>query len=93
MGLSRRAFLKGSGAAAGGAALALTPGELAAEPAAFPLHKRIGEIPTVCTYCAVGCGQIVAVQDGRVVNVASISGGQASTKPGPSAFGNSPWRQ
>lgn len=69
MPLTRRDFLRGSGAAAGGAFLTLAPEELAAEAAAFPLHKRIGEIPTVCTYCAVGCGQIVAVQDGRVVNV------------------------
>ena len=69
MRLTRRDFLKGSGAAAGGALLSSTAVEAAAEPAAFPLHKRVGEIPTVCTYCAVGCGQIVAVQDGRVVNV------------------------
>lgn len=69
MDLTRRDFLKGSGVAAGSALLSTKPAEAAAEPAAFPLHKRIGEIPTVCTYCAVGCGQIVAVQDGRVVNV------------------------
>lgn len=69
MGLTRRDFLKGSGAAAGGALLMLKPGGLAAESPAFPLHKRVGEIPTVCTFCAVGCGQLVAVQDGRVVNV------------------------
>ena len=69
MGLTRRDFLKGSGAAAGGALLATQAAEAAVEPSAFPLHKRVGEIPTVCTYCAVGCGQIVAVQDGRVVNI------------------------
>ncbi len=68
MGLTRRDFLKGSGLA-GGALLTLKPDEPAAEAAAFPLHKRVGEIPTVCTYCAVGCGQIVAVQDGKVVNI------------------------
>lgn len=69
MATTRRDFLKGSGAAAGSAFLTLNQDQLAAEPAAFPLHKRIGEIPTVCTYCAVGCGQIVAVQDGKVVNI------------------------
>ena len=69
MGLTRRDFIKGSGAAAGGALLATQAAEAAVEPSAFPLHKRVGEIPTVCTYCAVGCGQIVAVQDGRVVNI------------------------
>lgn len=26
-------------------------------------------VPSVCPYCAVGCGQIVSVKDGRVVNI------------------------
>ena len=35
----------------------------------FPLHKPIGETPTICCFCAVGCGAIIAAQDGRVVNL------------------------
>jgi formate dehydrogenase major subunit len=35
----------------------------------FPLHKPIGETPTICPFCAVGCGAIVAAQNGRVLNI------------------------
>jgi formate dehydrogenase major subunit len=35
----------------------------------FTLHKPIGETPTICCFCAVGCGAIVAAQDGRVANL------------------------
>jgi formate dehydrogenase major subunit len=35
----------------------------------FSLHKAVGETPTICCFCAVGCGAIVAAQDGRVVNL------------------------
>jgi formate dehydrogenase major subunit len=27
------------------------------------------EVPSVCPYCAVGCGQLVSVRDGRIVNI------------------------
>jgi formate dehydrogenase major subunit len=27
------------------------------------------EVPSVCPYCAVGCGQLVSVRDGKIVNV------------------------
>jgi formate dehydrogenase major subunit len=30
---------------------------------------RTREVPSVCPYCAVGCGQLVSVQDGRIVNI------------------------
>jgi formate dehydrogenase major subunit len=26
-------------------------------------------VPSVCPYCAVGCGQIVSVRDGRITNI------------------------
>jgi formate dehydrogenase major subunit len=35
----------------------------------FPLHKPIGETPTICPFCAVGCGAIVAAENGRVLNI------------------------
>jgi formate dehydrogenase major subunit len=37
--------------------------------AGFPLHKPIGETPTICCFCGVGCGAIVAAQGNRVVNL------------------------
>jgi formate dehydrogenase major subunit len=27
------------------------------------------EVPSVCPYCAVGCGQLVSVKDGKIVNI------------------------
>jgi formate dehydrogenase major subunit len=27
------------------------------------------QVPSVCPYCAVGCGQIVSVRDGRITNI------------------------
>ena len=71
MELSRREFLKLSGATVGGflaasgsSGIALAQG---GEP--FPLHKPIGETPTICCFCAVGCGAVVGAQDGRVVSL------------------------
>ena len=71
MELSRRDFLKLSGASAGGLML---PASFAAKVAAgevtvFPLHKTIGEVPTICPYCAVGCGMVVGANGGKVVNI------------------------
>lgn len=67
--ISRRSFLKASGAAGAGLVLPLDASAGAQAAAAFPLHKPVGEVPTICTYCAVGCGQIVGVQNGRIVSV------------------------
>lgn len=68
MKLSRREFLGVSAATAGGLFL---PSGVAASVAAgrFPLRKPVGETPTICPYCAVGCGAIVATQGDRVVNI------------------------
>ena len=63
MELSRREFLKLSGAGAGAATvIGMTKPKtgLAAEvPQKIPLHKKIGETTTVCPYCGVGCGFLV----------------------------------
>lgn len=70
MELSRRDFVKLSGVSVGGLLLpaGVTTATLAqAKP--FPLHKPVGETPTICPFCAVGCGAIVAAQNGRVLNV------------------------
>lgn len=68
MRLSRREFLKLTGATAGG--LMLPSGISAVALAAgFPLHKAVGETPTICCFCGVGCGAIVAAENGQVVNL------------------------
>ena len=69
---SRREFLRLSGATVGGLILSSGSGgrvALAQGIKPFPLQKPIGETPTICCYCAVGCGAIVASQEGRVVNI------------------------
>jgi formate dehydrogenase major subunit len=72
--LSRRQFLKLSTGAMGGVAAAEVAGlgfdttrVQARTPAA--LVKQGKEVPSVCPYCAVGCGQIVTVADGKLVDI------------------------
>jgi len=73
MELSRRDFLKLSGAGAGGAAVfgLINPktGLAADLPKSIPLHKKIGETTTICPYCGVGCGFVVASENGVLVNL------------------------
>lgn len=68
MTLSRRSFLKLSGLT-GAASLITAELGLASRQAGYQLRKPIGETPSICPYCAVGCGIIVASENGRVVNV------------------------
>ncbi len=74
--VSRREFLRRSGLAAGGAtlgglvALGVDPEPLRA--ATVPLDWKIKDtkvVPSICPYCAVGCGQLLHVRDGKIVNV------------------------
>src|SRR4051812_853027 len=74
--LSRRQFLARAGVAASGSslgtllALGLDPDTLSA--ATVPLAWKIERtkvVPSVCPYCAVGCGQLMHVRDGKLVNV------------------------
>ena len=73
MELSRREFLKLSGAGAGGAVVLglMEPQAVKAEgpTGTIPLHKKIGETTTICPYCGVGCGFIVASENGVLVNL------------------------
>ena len=74
MELNRRDFLKLTGASAGGLALYrfLKPeGRVAAAATVVNLHKPFGESTTICCYCAVGCGAIVAAGTNpeRVINI------------------------
>jgi len=72
MELSRRDFLKASGAGVGGVFLlgALSNDVAIASPVKqIPLKKRRGEHTTICPYDGSGCGFIVDVQDGKVLNI------------------------
>ncbi len=70
MALTRRDFLKYSGATAAGVLTArgidLSPVE------AFATDIRIKEakaFPGVCPYCAVGCAQLIYVKDGKIIDI------------------------
>ena len=72
MELSRRDFLKASGAGIGGIFLLGTIDQdaaLAAARGTAPLKKKIGENYTICPYDASGCGFLVASENGKVVNI------------------------
>ncbi len=74
--LSRRQFLARAGMAAGGSslgsllALGVEPDTL--EVATRPLDWKIERtevVPSICPYCAVGCGQLMHVRNGKLVNI------------------------
>ncbi len=67
MDVSRRGFLKISGAAlmASGIGINLKPVAAHAKPLKIKYAK---ETTTICPYCAVGCGIIVSARDGKVIN-------------------------
>lgn len=68
MHVDRRDFFKATGAAVGGLLLPLgAEAEVAASR--FPLHKKLFEGRSICPYCSVGCGVIIATDaDGHIVN-------------------------
>ncbi len=66
MELSRRDFLKVSGAGMSGLVLVGAMGPRTKAPKAIPLKKEIlGETPTICCYCSVGCGALIAADPGK----------------------------
>jgi len=67
MDVSRRGFLKISGAvlAASGLGVSLKPVSAYAQPLKIKYAK---ETTTICPYCSVGCSIIVSVRQGKVVN-------------------------
>ena len=74
MELSRRDFLKIGGAGVGGATIfgLFNPQSgiaVSDSTATIPLHKIIGETTTICPYCGVGCGFLVAAENGVLVNI------------------------
>jgi formate dehydrogenase major subunit len=67
MEISRRGFLKISGAviASSGLGISLKPVSAYAQPLKIKYAK---ETTTVCPYCSVGCSIIVSTRNGKVVN-------------------------
>src|SRR4030066_399463 len=67
MNVSRRGFLKISGAvvAVSGLGISLKPVAAFAQPLKIKYAK---ETTTVCPFCSVGCSIIVSTRDGKVVN-------------------------
>ncbi|KPL02615.1 MAG: formate dehydrogenase [candidate division Zixibacteria bacterium SM23_73_2] len=71
MKVSRRGFLKITGATTGGAVLS-TLGIFPREAEAQALDLKIKyakESTTICPYCGVGCSEIVSVSNGKVINI------------------------
>ncbi len=73
MELSRRNFLKLSGAGIGVAALAQLgfPATALADEKALRISEAT-ESTTVCPYCSMGCSAIVSVKDGKVVGLEGL---------------------
>ncbi len=72
MELSRREFLKLSGATTVGIFVFEALGSeraLAATPRVFLVKKRIGETTTICPYDASGCGFIVGAEGDTITNI------------------------
>jgi formate dehydrogenase major subunit len=73
MELSRRDFLRLSGPATAGGLLIYKALDLKTASAdssiVVDLHKPIGETTTICCYCGVGCGAIVAADSDNVLNI------------------------
>ncbi len=65
--LTRRTFLKLTGTAAAVTALAGAGFENTAEAAEQPRVHYAREVPTICTFCGVGCGILCYVKDGVVI--------------------------
>ncbi len=68
--VSRREFLKAGGGFALGGMLTLGA-DLRPAMARTQALKIEGttEVPSVCPYCAVGCGTIISVKNGKVINI------------------------
>ncbi len=69
MDVTRRDFVKG---AATGAGLAATAGIELESVQAYTVElktKGAREVPSLCYYCAVGCGIVASVADGKVVAI------------------------
>jgi formate dehydrogenase major subunit len=70
MGISRRDFIRASAATAlgglAGMGVDLAPTRVQAQELRI---KNAKAFPSVCPYCAVGCGTVVHTVDGQIVNI------------------------
>ncbi len=74
MEITRRGFLKFSGAGIGTAALVSLGFETSAVAAGEALRiSSATETTTVCPYCGVGCSAIVSVENGKVVAMEGLA--------------------
>ncbi len=72
MELSRRDFLKFGGTGIGALVLlkgAGSVGSRSVASGAIPLTKRVGETVSICTYCAGGCGILVAAEGDNLIGI------------------------
>ena len=76
MAVSRRTFLKVAGGSLAGTALASAAGLGLDVQSAYAFGqsapRKVGrQVPSICPYCAVGCGQIVTVDEasGKIIDV------------------------
>lgn len=70
MEVSRRDFLKASGASVGSVLLLRTlDGDVARAAPSIPLTKKIGEKVSICAYCAGGCGILVSADNSKVLSI------------------------
>ncbi|HEV8672503.1 MAG TPA: formate dehydrogenase-N subunit alpha, partial [Methylomirabilota bacterium] len=71
MSLSRREFLRFSGATATGVAVGARGIDLApVEAAATSMRIKEAKVfPGVCPYCAVGCAQLIYVKDNKIIDI------------------------
>jgi formate dehydrogenase major subunit len=72
MNITRRGFFKLSGAAFAAGVLSDFVGQSTALAAETPLEWRLSDVmetPSICCYCSVGCGSILSVKDGELVNL------------------------
>lgn len=87
---TRRQFFRGASVAAGTVAgLGLNLSQVRAASAKLKIAGA-KEFASICPYCAVGCGQVISVKDGNIVNIegnpdSPISGGTLCPK-GSAAF-------
>ena len=70
--MSRRQFLQVMGGGGIGLGGALALGMNLAPIAAHARSLKIAgakEVPSVCPYCAVGCGTLISAKDGKIINI------------------------
>ena len=68
--LSRRSFLKiSTGGFAVGGVMSLVDVRSTQVRAQSLKTAGVKKIPSVCPYCAVGCGMLVGVKDGKIINI------------------------